>query len=121
MQFEFQTSRDVIADVQGDAETGAFALSLDLAGTDQRVVASVDGWPAWNDGQVLLGEGTRTYVVRLGRSSAAEPHITKLPTRSTPARSTSVDSRGPPQAPGSPTTTQKPRSHVGRGVASGVA
>ncbi|MCB9740493.1 MAG: polysaccharide deacetylase family protein [Deltaproteobacteria bacterium] len=71
----------IIADVQGDAETGAFALSLDLAGTDQRVVASVDGWPAWNDGQVLLGEGTRTYVVRLGRSSAAEAHITKLPMR----------------------------------------
>lgn len=70
-----------IVDVQGDGQTGSFALAVDFAPADQRVVAAVDGWPAWNDGQVLVGEGSRSYVVRYGRSSVAEAHITKLPMR----------------------------------------
>ncbi len=74
-------SASTLVEVAGDGQTGSFALGIDFAAADQRVVASVDGWPAWNDHQVLLGEGSRSYVVRYGRSSAAEAHITALPMR----------------------------------------
>lgn len=72
-------SQTLRIEVLGDADTGRESLRIEPVG-DLRVV-SVDGWPAFEGDRVLLGEGERTYTVRLGTQPAAIARLRKLPMR----------------------------------------